>query len=291
MKTLGLWIAALVLGMASASAARADTCTLTGTFKYEPIDYYYCDTDFFQCGGWTQVDLDKKRVANGSAAPLRFMKVSIWKADGTTLLATTHTDGSGRYTKSFNVAGACAGQQVKVRHEFTRVHENDVIAATPRYRFRMVNAAAQNWRTSPITVPPLTGATTTFNSTRRAPANPAAPSDVDRLYSTYFSMEAGITQMMPWSTNVNTHFYFNSSSLALQLRLKIHSGNTSDSFYQGGQITLAWNDYAAGFTIRHELGHAVHEVVHRLAQNGDGTCYSYTFGGGAEGIHNIDSCF
>jgi hypothetical protein len=200
---------AVLLGFCNAISSIANAavdCTVCGYMRYEPVDYYYCDTDRFtgsngtpSCSGWLETDLDEKRSASGRAAPLKYMLVEIRNTGGA-LLGKTHTSASGYYSKTISLPGSsCTNQSVKIRRVLQRVHENDRFVSTPRYRFRIVDRTQFGTHYTDYTKT-LAGATTTCNLTRTANST----TEISRGFSTYFTMNSAMTEAVRWSSNINS---------------------------------------------------------------------------------------
>lgn len=279
MKTASLF-ATVVCVWLCASAALAETCTVTGTYRSEPVDLYYCDTNHMNCSGWLQTNLDQMR--DTSAAPVRYIRVLVRSTSGTTL-ATTHTNASGTFTTTFestalpNAPAVCRGQSVILRTEFVRLDERDLLAATKRYRFRIVNRNDVLQSHARRDTFPPTGATLTSPYTQRIrrDANDVIVEDaLNHYYSAYHIMDAAVGEAINWSTNLRDRL--TSSVITEQqpvvMDINWNSAPTTDSSStQRGKIWMPWTGYRAGGVLRHEFGHWVHQLVHNR-QQARGTC-------------------
>ena len=197
---------ALLLVLCSASwaaSAQAETCTVSGTYKFDPTDFYYCDTtQFGTCSGWNVVDLDTK-VGDAAAVPVRYARVRIRSAANTTTYATTHTSASGFFSATFSsdvfgVGAQCESRGVTIVLDFLRADERDLALAAPRYRFRLVDRNdTLRFHARPVTLSSA-GNSTTSNFRQRFAAvdNPA------HYYAVYFTADNAMAEITRWSTNL-----------------------------------------------------------------------------------------
>jgi len=263
-----------------ASAAYADvTCTLRGTFTYAPADLFYCDSSIGGCTGWLETDLDTKT----SGVPVPYLKVVVRNSANTTTLATTHTNASGFWSTTFTLTGvnSCAGQSVKVRRDFARVHEADVAAATPRYRFQITS----NTGSLQTLLYPLGIALTDANSRTQTWNNLITDTDTNdyaRWQGVYYTMNSAISEIINWSSSLSTQLA--STTLAQVLQAQVASGDSGELPQTNtvptgfGNIQSLWDYYAAGGVIRHELGHWINQLMHTKNQS-QNSCRDDAFAG------------
>ncbi len=266
----------------------AVNCTVNGYMKYEPVDYYYCDTTRFtgasgvpSCSGWLEIDLDTKRSSSGTAAPLKYVRIEIRNSSGT-LLGFTHTNSTGWYSKTVSMPGtSCRNQSVTVRRVLQRVHESDISVSTPRYRFKVVDMAFAVHNTNYSLT--LTGSSTTSSKTYPA----SATSEIARAFAIYYTMNSAMTEAVRWSTNIGTGLA--SANSSAQFQVVIDALYTDGSYYGWSSDKRAWlryADYRDGFNTRHEFGHKIHQVMHYNKQTD--RCYDDTYNG--VDYHATDSC-
>lgn len=267
-------------------AAAAVMCTLNGTLRYEPVDTYNCDTDFMACNEWRETDLDKRRGAN--ASPLEYMRVEILDSNAAVVpLKVTHTNATGAYSATFPLDGnTCTGRVVFLRKKYMRVHESDIAAATPRYRFRIVDATPQE-NVRMITSEPVTlgGPTSTFNQ-----LFPATNTTINgRAHAVYYTMNSAVREIATWSTNLSTRLASTvpteQQPIVLDPSVTGNSATYSDPAGRG-RMMLGYDSYRAGGIIRHELGHWVHQLAHKRLQAH--TCFSYQRDGME--AHSYNTC-
>lgn len=286
---LALLLGCLALAI-SAPAAAAVSCTVTGTLKLEPLDAYYCDTNHSQdCSAWKEVDLD---VARGSSAkPLRYMQVEI--SQNQVFLARTFTSSTGWYSKAVTLPGStCAGQNLEITYKPRRVHESDINASTPRFRFQIVAydpTKSEDQMTSiwyhqqAVTA---TGSTTTVNVTWGTNSN----DHFVRVVNLYYQANSALTEMVSWHSRLSSHFASTNLGAGGVARILFGPGASG----RGGQVGLpgwlvkmGYDVYNNGIFVRHELGHLARHAIHDKACDWTGcmtTNYRYVSG------YHADSC-
>ncbi len=291
-----LALVAFVCAFTSSVAAGAATCTINGTVAVEPLDGYYCDTTFGSCSGWKVVDLDVARGATAKRLP--YMRMEVWQ--GSTYLGRTHTSATGAYSITFTVPGStCAGQSVSVRHWMERIHEADLNASTKRYRFAIVAYQANlsedqmvNRYYVPVAVA-LTGTSTTVSAT--FVANQANPNIYQRVANLYFTVNAAMTEIVQWTSRLESHFRHTSSAADGIFRVVYgpEDPNGGGNFMGTWGIRIGFGEYNRGSLTRHELGHAVREALHDRKcsfNGGPGGNGCSTYGYNFVGNYNSDTC-
>lgn len=277
-----IFLAAIALGFVQTSSASAATCTINGTLRYEPRDYYYCDTDVVgaDCSNWLAVNLDRRRVALLGAEPMQHMKIEVRATENGVPLTTVYTNTSGRFTATIT-RPSCTNTTVYVAPTYWR--RNESIAA--QHRFRITDAMD---RDVSVALPAaLTGATSTWAYTLSG----TSTTQNARRFATYYTMNSALTEVVTWSANLSARL---SGTTVADIQPVV-----MDSTYNGGskaetapgkigRLWLDYDDYASGQTIRHELGHWVHQVAHKELQKHD--CLDYRFPGNLPQEHNTDSC-
>ncbi|MFO0586286.1 MAG: hypothetical protein U0441_02040 [Polyangiaceae bacterium] len=266
----------------SNEASATVVCTVSGYYRVEPQDPWYCDTDYLNdCSNWREVDLDKKRGA--SAAPLRHMRMAVKDSAGN-LLDATATDSNGWYAMSATLPGtSCAGQTVEVINYFERVHEDDHNAASPRVRFEIVNSNdTLYYGALNIT---LTGLATAQSRTYLATETALNA----RIANIYYSMNSTVTEVATWSTRLN-NLFIGTPGVSPLFLIRYWSANTA-LLWGARSLTVPYSDYAASHRWRHELGHTIHNTIHngqQLMADPATSCMSYNLMGA--GGHNDLSC-
>jgi hypothetical protein len=277
-------LTALGLVFGASAPVRAATCTIAGTLQIQPMDSYYCDTGWVSyCGtGWKETDLDV------ATKPMKYLYVSVHDAVSGALVGYDYTDTSGGYSVTFSTGSppTCTGSGVwEVRFNFARVHEDDTLAVTPRYRFRVTGfnsgtslTWANNW------VIGLSGPTTTFSYTY-----PRTPDGVTEIANVYYTAASSVTEMETWSTNLSNQLASTSGSNGGILRIRYDPtvADSAAAFQSDWRVDLDDDDYNRGGIIRHELGHIAHFGLH--SRNQSGICQSYIFNNGNTS-HNELSC-
>jgi hypothetical protein len=180
--------------------------------------------------------------------------------------------------------------------DFLRVDERDISASTPRYRYRIVtrNDALRS-HNRPVTL--STSGNTTTSSYRHAFS---AVDDPAHYYAAYFTMDSAVSEIIGWSTNLRDSLTSTVAADQQAVVMDINSGNTVATTEatptQKGKIWMPWDAYRAGGTIRHELGHWVHQLIHHK-QQARGACVdgrfpttSSTPPSPADQSHQVDSC-
>lgn len=274
----------VVLGSVFAAEASASTtCTVRGSYRVEPLDTWYCDTDHVtSCAGWNEVDLDQKRGAN--AAPLQHMRMVLRDSAGNQLDQTaTGTDGS--YSMSFvTLAASCAGQVVQVQNYFQRIHGDDHEAASPRSRFQIVNS--NNVTYHGLLNVPLTGAVTAQSRTYLATEDAINA----RMANVYYTINSLVTEVVSWSGRLNSLFTGGGSTGQSVFQIKYWTANTS-LLWGTRALMVPYDGFADGAAMRHEISHSLHNAIHggeQLMSNKNVSCMSYNHGGAEK--HNRLSC-
>jgi hypothetical protein len=250
--------------------------------QHVPVERYYCDSDFQDCSGWLEQDLDRKTGA--SARPLRFMRISLWNSAGRRL-ATTFTNASGWFSATFSMPGAsCNGQNVRVQRELVRVHEADVALGSPRYRFQVVDGSHALYAASRTVT--LSGSSTAASYTL-----PRTDTTVFlRATNLFYTAESALTEIVNWSSTLKSRLSY--PDAAGSHKYILDPSNPDGSYCesdetQSGDVYMGYNDYAAGGVIRHELGHWVQAAFHDFQQSN--RCLNYTRNDAA-GNHGFTTC-
>ncbi|MCC6215346.1 MAG: hypothetical protein IT376_10785 [Polyangiaceae bacterium] len=273
--------------------AHAVTCTIQGTVKIEPLDSYYCDTNHSQdCSGWTQVDLDAARGAQ--AKPIRYMAIEIWQ--GSSFLGLMHSNSVGSYSKSFALPGStCSGQGIQLRWVMRRVHESDVSASNPRYRFKInvyePGEAEEDmltvWYTSSNIT--LSGSTHTHNPTVGTTIN-----HTTRLFNLYYTADSAIGEMVTWSPRIATHFASTSAAAGGVTRIlfgdgwPVGGGDMGAANSKWWHVLVGYSAFNKGSFIRHEFGHLVRHAIHDKLCNWETACSTSNLRGSSN--WHLDSC-
>ena len=238
--------------LAAAGPGVAAVCTVAGRIQVEPQDTYYCDTDHLTCQGWREVDLDAKRGRR--AAPLAYIRVEV-RSLADDLLVTDHADDNGGYRATFDLAGAsCVGRTVRVRTRFQRVHGNDGAVAAPRYRFRVTNTLDTTWYDSREVE--LAGAVTTHNRLYEDDLSSHA-----RVANVYYTVNSMVEAVVSWSGRVN-QLFIGTEADGDVFRVT-HAPAQTTTGWGSKSLRVSWDDFHEGFKIRHEMGHALHNAMHR----------------------------
>lgn len=285
-------VASLVLAAAAIPMrARAATCTVNGTVQINSWDSYYCDSSHLTfCAGWKEKDLDS------ATKTMKDMHIEVQEEPGGALLGEGWTNSSGYFSISFARSPSCSGLQFKVRYRFKMVNTADPEAPrTGRFRIEKDTGATWSFLTYPANTfgtSPCSSSTCTKNKTFQR-----TTSDIDRSASIYYTAQSAISQIVPWSVNLNSRFSNISevSDGTGMLRYNFDNSNMNGSFFSAGSpgpwlVTLDYEDYMKGMTVRHETGHAVHAAVHGRKPNG--MCYSDRLLDSTPppGTHRADSC-
>lgn len=279
---LPLVFALLLLGPRPVAAT---TCTLTGSADIQPMDVYYCDTaptgGTQSCTGWKEVNLDS------TTQPMRYMQVRVYKASDGSFLTKTYTNSSGAYTATFTLPSC--NVDVDVQFVFKRIHESDLAAGTPRWRFRLVSSSAGSSTWGTTWTVPLTGSTTTYDRHWTRGANPGIST---RLANVYYTANSTISEMTTWTSNLSAQFANTSESDGEALRIMVDpNADPSPVAYAhmgGWYIWLMYDDYSRGGTTRHELGHIAHYGLHSRKKIND--CSSYRYDSDSSNTHSFWTC-
>jgi hypothetical protein len=161
---------------------------------------------------------------------------------------------------------------------FWRRHETD----TSRYRFRL-SAVDGSDKGAPMPVL-LTGATTNWPYLQPRTDTTSA---IAHQFAVYFSANSAVSQMVTWNSTLNTRFAGTTASNIL--KMVVDASYTSDSGTTPSGISIRYSSFRAGGTIRHELGHWVHDLALNRLQTS--SCLDYSWSGtGAGGTHTTSSC-
>lgn len=249
-----LWSFCVLL--AGSGIVHADVlCTISGYFRVESQDTYYCDTDYLECRRWTEIDLDAKR--GPTASPLAFMAVQIQSDEGT-LLKTVFTDENGYYIAFVGMPGSqCAGQTVGVVNWFKRVHEDDVAESAPRYRFRVANSNDVLWH-HPRDVR-LSDQRTWFSHTY--PDRAASTSNVARVANVYYTVNSMVSVVVDWSRRIN-RLFIGTNAEGNIFRVS-YARAVARTGWGTKSLSVSNDDWFEGFKIRHEMGHSIHNAMHQ----------------------------
>lgn len=292
---------ALVLQLVLVVPAFAATCTVSGRIRVQSMDSYYCDRNFLaDCAQWNEQDLDT------TDKPLQHMLVSLHSnVAARTVLATTATDTTGFYSLTFT-ATACPANAILVEW-MARVHEADHAAAVPRLRFAVALTSEPTvW--SQETLVTLTANSGTKNITHNR-STTGAPDQFAQYTNVYYTVNSALTTMISWHADIDSYFqapWVTSSGLQGPYFLVRYNPNVALAFsgaFNGTELLISGESYNRGSVARHELGHAVHAVIHGTflptptspkAFRRRGSCGSYEFGktappGQLDG-HGADSC-
>lgn len=266
--------------LGQASSALAVTCTLNGSLRYQPADNYYCDTNHFSaasCTGWREVNIDS------GDQPMKYMLVEIRTTQNGAPAAITHTNSSGTFSVAIPNLPSCS-TSVWVAPKYRRIHESDLAVGSPRYRFRLTDINHSDL-SSPMPAP-LNGTPTSSWSNIMA----RAQNDIHgRAHAVYYTMNSAVTEIVTWSTNLSTRLA--SSNIASVQKVMVDSSllsesTTSASSAGDGTIALNWDAYRRGGTIRHELGHWIHQLTHNRAMTA--SCYSDAYNNVTN--HDVHTC-
>jgi hypothetical protein len=280
----------LISGLASATV----TCNIGGNFKVEPMDGFYCDTNHDpNCAGWAVIDLDAARGA--SAKAMRYMRVEFWQNG--VFLKKVHTNSTGAYFTTLTLPGStCVGQVITTQLWMERLHEDDLLSPTLRYRFAItvfdqLPPADGTFMTSRWTLnKPTTLTATTTIVNYLFPWTPSTnPSLETRLVNLYFVLDQAIGDIATWTANLDANFQSTSGAANGIFRvvygpnLQGNGGNYGSTWF----VQVGYGTYNQSEIVRHELGHAVREAFHdRTCTIGNCTSYNYSFSGN----YGTESC-
>ena len=264
----------VLLALCGASTAWADvTCLVAGNITLDSSDSYYCDTsNGTNCSGWREVDLDAQ------TQPLKYVGVEIWNTGYSFRYVRKFTNELGAFAALITMPGnaPCAGRQVRLAVDLRRVHEADLNAATPRFRFKITYNTPVFETVSRVyfsDIVTLDGPTSVenwhFDRVQNAPET-----EMSAAVNLYHMTNSALTEAVKWGAVIDQAFSSTNEAAGGIFRVLHSSSGTLVEYCgtpgdQAGGCFRAPTWYVAainvagnGMLMRHEVGHAIHSAIH-----------------------------
>ena len=279
---------------AGVSPAFADvTCLINGNITLDSSDSYYCDTSTgIDCTGWTEVDLDSV------SRPMQYMGVEIWNLAGSYRYKRVFTNQTGGYAALVTLPGnqPCAGRQLYLFVDLRRVHESDVNAATPRFRFKVtynnqgLDTLSRKYYRAITLDGPVSAEHWHFD---RVP-NGTIETEMSAAVNLYYMTNSALTEAVTWGPVIDQAFSSTDETAggiyrvlwtqAERSQLLVQCGESGGCASVGGWYVAAINIAGNGMLMRHEIGHSLHQAIHGRVGLSD-CAGSENFGGSSSRDH------